>query len=112
MRTLELKIPPPIVALVMAALMWLVARAAPSFAFALPAHRVMAGCVALLGVMTAVLGVASFRRARTTVNPLRPERASSLVTSGIYRRTRNPMYVGLLLILLGWGVLLSNPLAF
>jgi protein-S-isoprenylcysteine O-methyltransferase Ste14 len=39
----------------------------------------------------------AFRRAKTTVNPLHPEKASALVTTGLYRITRNPMYVGLLL---------------
>jgi protein-S-isoprenylcysteine O-methyltransferase Ste14 len=58
------------------------------------------------------MGAASFRRARTTVNPLKPESASSLVASGVYRVSRNPMYVGLCLVLLGWAVMLSNVLAY
>lgn len=66
----------------------------------------------MTGVCVALLGVASFRRARTTVNPLKPEKASALVMSGIYRYTRNPMYLGLLLALLGWAFFLSNALAF
>jgi protein-S-isoprenylcysteine O-methyltransferase Ste14 len=55
--------------------------------------------------------VVSFRRAKTTVNPMTPDAASSLVVSGIYRYTRNPMYLGFLLILTGWAALLSNMLA-
>ena len=68
--------------------------------------------IAALGVGIAVAGVVSFRRAKTTVNPLNPETASALVTSGIYRRTRNPMYLGALVALLGWAVFLANALAF
>jgi protein-S-isoprenylcysteine O-methyltransferase Ste14 len=112
MHALSLKVPPPIVAFLMAVMMWLIARAAPSFAFMLPAHRALAGCVALTGVVISMTGVASFRRARTTVNPLRPEKASSLVVSGIYKLTRNPMYLGLLLVLVAWAVYLSNAPAF
>src|ERR1041385_598640 len=112
MRALKLKIPPPVVALVMAVLMWLLAQAAPRFDVSLPARRVIAAFVALAGVSTAMAGVVSFRRAGTTVNPLRPEKASSLVVSGIYRVTRNPMYLGLLLVLIAWEVILSNALAF
>ena len=112
MQILKLKIPPPVVALLMAALMWLVARAAPTFAFVLPARQILAGCIALAGIATSIVGVASFRRAGTTVNPMRPEKASSLVTSGIFKVTRNPMYLGLLLVLLAWAVFLSNALAF
>lgn len=52
-----------------------------------------------------------FRRANTTVNPLKPQAASSLVTAGIYRYTRNPMYLGLLFLLVAWAVLLSSPFA-
>ena len=111
MDALKLKIPPPLVALTMAALMWLIARAAPNLAFALPMRRVLAACVALAGVSVAIAGVAGFRRVGTTVNPLRPEKASTLVVTGIYRITRNPMYLGLLLVLVAWAVILSNALA-
>jgi protein-S-isoprenylcysteine O-methyltransferase Ste14 len=68
--------------------------------------------LALAGAVTSALGVFSFRRAGTTVNPMKPETSSSLVTSGIYKLTRNPMYLGFLLILLGWAVFLSSILAF
>jgi protein-S-isoprenylcysteine O-methyltransferase Ste14 len=55
--------------------------------------------------------VLAFRRAQTTVNPLTPQATSSLVTTGIYRYSRNPMYVGLLFVLAGWGCYLANGLA-
>ncbi|MBX3750190.1 MAG: isoprenylcysteine carboxylmethyltransferase family protein [Opitutaceae bacterium] len=112
MRTLELKIPPAVVGLAVGAAMWAAARYGPVGNFALPANRLIAAVLASTGVVVAVLGVAAFRRARTTVNPLQPGNASSLVVSGIYRRTRNPMYLGMLLVLLGWAVLLANALAF
>jgi len=111
LQGLELRVPPPAVAALTAALMWLGAWAAPTLGFILPGRPYVAGGVAFTGVIAALLGVASFRRAKTTVNPMNPEAASSLVVSGIYRRTRNPMYLGLLLILLGWAVYLSNALA-
>ena len=62
------------------------------------------------GLLFVLAGGISFRRARTTVNPLKPEAASALVTSGIYRYTRNPMYVGFALWLLAWGLYLASPL--
>ena len=111
MNALELKIPPPVVAILVASLMWLASRA-PALRFEIPARRTIAASLAILGVAVAVAGVVSFRRARTTVNPLKPESSSSLVVSGVYRFSRNPMYVGVLLVLLGWAVLLSNVLAF
>jgi len=63
------------------------------------------------GVIVAILGVWAFRQAKTTVNPVTPEKASSVVTGGIYSYTRNPMYVGLTAVLVGWAIWLSVPLA-
>src|SRR5262249_8005818 len=65
----------------------------------------------LVGQTISVAGIVEFRRARTTINPIKVNATSSLVCSGIYRFTRNPMYVGLFLTLLGWAVYLSNPLS-
>ena len=111
MHALELKVPPPVVALLVAMLMWLAAWAVPALRFEMPGRRVIASCVALVGVAVSIAGVVSFRRARTTVNPLKPESASSLVVSGVYRISRNPMYVGMLLVLLGWAVWLASVMA-
>ena len=100
MRALELKIPPLALVLLTAALMWLSARTAPTFTFVIPLRNSIAAAIALLGAATSILGVVSFRRAGTTVNPLTPAASSSLVRSGIYTRSRNPMYLGFLLLLL------------
>jgi protein-S-isoprenylcysteine O-methyltransferase Ste14 len=110
MQALELKIPPVAVGLLLGALMWVAARSVPGLGFTLPAGRIIAAGLAVVGVFVAILGVVSFRRARTTVNPMSPEAASALVTSGIYQLTRNPMYLGMLLVLLGWAVWLANAL--
>lgn len=109
---LELKAPPVAVMAVAAALMWSVAWAAPVLDFALPASLVLSAAFVLAGAVSCLAGIVSFRRARTTVNPLKPESASALVVSGIYRYSRNPMYLGLALLLLGWALYLSNAAAF
>ncbi len=111
-RGLELKVPPVALVLVTAALMWLGAWLVPQLSFATPGRYFFSAGVALIGTFVSVLGVVSFRRARTTVNPMKPGSASSLVVAGIYRMTRNPMYLGFLLILLAWATWLSNALAF
>jgi protein-S-isoprenylcysteine O-methyltransferase Ste14 len=112
MHVLELKVPPVAVVLLMAALMWLVARAAPAFELALPARGFLAVGLAVAGIVASLSGVVSFWRAKTTVNPMKPDSSSSLVSSGVYALTRNPMYLGFLLILAGWVVFLSNVLGF
>ena len=112
MHALKLKIPPLAVAVLVAALMRLVTWAAPACSFVIPASNLLAAGFAVAGVFMIALGVASFRRAETTVNPMKPDTASSLVLSGVYRVTRNPMYLGFLLLLAGWASFLSNALAF
>ena len=108
--TLELKIPPVAVALVTGACMWLVARAAPGIEVSFPVHDVVSGMVALSGGFMALSGVVAFSRAGTTINPMKPGSSSSLVVTGIYSVTRNPMYLGVLLVLLAWAIYLANPL--
>ena len=53
----------------------------------------------------------SFYSAKTTINSVQLNYASSFVVSGVYSFTRNPMYLGLLFVLLGWLLFLSNILA-
>ena len=106
------RVVPPVAALLCVAVpMWLVARLTPALAVDLPGRGAAALVLALAGAAVALAGVAEFRRARTTLNPLRPERASALVVSGIFRWTRNPMYLGLAIVLVGWAWYLAHPLA-
>lgn len=111
MRALENKIPPPIVTALFGLLMWLVARYVPSLDLALSVRVLLALLVSAIGVCFSVAGVLSFRQAQTTVNPLKPETASALVRSGIYRYSRNPMYVGFALFLTAWACYLASPLS-
>lgn len=111
MRTLELKIPPVVIVLLLGAAMWALTRAWPGLRIDLPLRGVLAAGLILTGLGIALAGVISFRRAGTTVNPLQPAASSQLVVSGVYHRTRNPMYLGMLLLLLGWAAWLAHPLA-
>jgi protein-S-isoprenylcysteine O-methyltransferase Ste14 len=111
MRVLELKVPPPIVALVLALLMWLTPAVAGLVQIPYPARVLCAVVLVCIGQSISIAGMVAFRRAKTTVNPIKASLASSLVIRGVYRYTRNPMYVGLLLTLLAWAVFLANPFA-
>lgn len=108
---LELRLPPLLVVALVAAGMWWLARASVSFD-AMPLVR---GAFALLllikGVWMVVAGLIAFRRADTTVNPMTPEASSQVVQHGIYRHTRNPMYLGFLFVLTAWAVWLAAPWA-
>ncbi len=112
MATFEHKIPPPVVAALVAAGMWGIAGSGPQRPIApLPKYTLVAILVAA-SLVFEILGITAFRVSRTTVNPLKPERASALVTGGVYRVTRNPMYVGMVLLLMAWAVHLSAVLPF
>ncbi|CAI86190.1 MULTISPECIES: isoprenylcysteine carboxylmethyltransferase family protein [Pseudoalteromonas] len=100
------KIPPLVVVLFFALIMALIAHYSvidfSAFILYLTVSLVTIGCV------FCIAGLVSFRLANTTVNPSKPEQATNLVTSGVYRFSRNPMYVGFVFILLGWGIWLSS----
>jgi protein-S-isoprenylcysteine O-methyltransferase Ste14 len=111
MRSLELRLPPVAAALLIAAMMWAACRIYPKLAVAIPFGWLVGAVISVSGVAIALAGVAEFRRAQTTVDPTDPSKSRSVVTSGIYSRTRNPMYLGFLLVLIGWAVYLGSLLA-
>jgi protein-S-isoprenylcysteine O-methyltransferase Ste14 len=101
MSALEHRVPPPVVAVITVTGMWALARWYPLVRFDVPSPVLVGVLVASVGGVISAAGAREFRKAKTTVNPLHPERTSSVVTGGIYRYTRNPMYVGATLVLLG-----------
>jgi protein-S-isoprenylcysteine O-methyltransferase Ste14 len=111
MSSLELKIPPPLVALFFALCMWLASSLVAPLELPFVLRVGAALMLAAVGVVVSTSGVVAFRRARTTIDPTNPMATSALVIGGIYRITRNPMYLGLLMGLLGWAAFLANPLA-
>ncbi|MEM9255896.1 MAG: isoprenylcysteine carboxylmethyltransferase family protein [Pseudomonadota bacterium] len=112
MRLLEHRIPPPIVAAAAAFAMWELARSSQSIDMGATVRNGLMLLTLIAGLAFTLGGIVSFRRANTTVNPLKPRQATALVTSGVYRLSRNPMYVGMLWLLLAWGFYLGSPLAF
>ncbi len=103
---LQLKIPPPVVTFLFAGAMWPAARLVGNASFA--GQEFVAAALFGLGLAVAASGLYAFGRAHTTVSPTRPEGASQLVTGGVYRVTRNPMYLGMALWLAAWAVLLGS----
>ncbi len=106
MSNLELRIPPVVLTLAFGVAMWALARFTPSFNFDFRGWIALA--LVATGLFVIAQGIAEFNRASTTVNPTQPESSSTVVTSGIYRWSRNPMYAGFLLILAGWAVQLAS----
>ena len=112
MTALELKVPPVAVVLVFAGMMWLASRYETSLVLAVPWHGMLAVMFVIIGIAISLAGVIQFHRAKTTVHPVKLEATTAMVTSGVYRFSRNPMYLGFLLALMGWATWLSHGLAF
>src|SRR5690606_14364290 len=110
---MELRVPPPVEFLLSALLMNGLAAVVP--ALAVPLLGAVRGGLALVlfatGLFCGMLGLGALHRASTTPDPRHPERAAVLVTDGIYKYTRNPMYLGMATALLAWAVWLSNAAA-
>jgi len=104
---LENRIPPPLVALAIAFLMWLAARWLSATSLPRGVTYTAAAVFLVAGLVFSIRGMRAFRHAGTTVNPIKIENASRLVTGGIYSISRNPMYVGVTLGLCAWAFFLD-----
>ncbi|MEK6748957.1 MAG: isoprenylcysteine carboxylmethyltransferase family protein [Pseudomonadota bacterium] len=101
------KIPPPLVMLICAGVSGWLTPVWPQLNWMSP-YQLAAVAIALCGIVVSALGARAFRRVKTTVNPLQPHTATTLVVKGIYHYSRNPMYLGLLLVLIAWTLFLQN----
>ena len=92
------KIPPPIVTLICALIIYFSSSFFPSYTF--PLFNALSILSLGSGLLLIFLAVNSFKKSQTTINPLQPDLASSLVTDGVFKYSRNPMYLGMLFILI------------
>ncbi|MCK5918830.1 MAG: isoprenylcysteine carboxylmethyltransferase family protein [Cocleimonas sp.] len=104
---LKLRIPPPIYALIIGTLMWLLSQTVP-LSHWIPSPWNKIGLVLIVIAFSFELWSALlFFRSHTTVNPMKPENSKKIVTTGTYQFSRNPMYVGLLTVLIGYAIWLG-----
>lgn len=88
--------------------MWFVAHSAYAYPVTVPFALWVALALVAVGLLIAVTATRQFSAAQTTINPLQPDAATTLVDSGIFAKTRNPMYVGLFLFMLAWTIWLQS----
>ena len=90
--------------------MWVLARSITVTDFEFAGRTAVISILILAAIAIAVTAIMTFRRHRTTVDPLRPEEASTLVTGGIFNLSRNPMYVALTVLLSAWCIYLADAI--
>lgn len=105
---MALKTPPLLQFIISVLLIWLLSILLPVVQLDAQLRHSLAGTLGGLAFAIAAAGIISFRMAKTTVDPRYPEKATALVTVGIYRLTRNPMYLALTLMLLGYCIYLGT----
>jgi len=102
---MKTKIPPLVILVVWMAAMWMVEQLLPErLAFSPDRYAFVTWCLFGLSGVTGLVSLIAFVKLRTTVDPLHPEKASQLVVTGIYRYSRNPMYLAILLLLVCWTI--------
>lgn len=106
-------IPPPVVLLICGLLMWLADKWTPSLDFQIRSRMILFRIILFGGMCVLAAGVVNIIRRKTTIHPDRRSLAAStaLVTTGVFRYTRNPIYLGMAIILTAWVVFLESWLA-
>jgi protein-S-isoprenylcysteine O-methyltransferase Ste14 len=111
MKTLICKFPPMLVSLLAGVLMWVISAISPSFTVLLPFRSIIFIFTAIAGIAIVFSSGHSFTNAKTSFNPIKFDKVTSLVTTGIYSFTRNPMYLGVMIVFAGWAYYLGNIFA-
>lgn len=107
---MKLKIPPVVILFVSLGLLFGSYYLVPDWANSFIYQELISRIFLVGGTLCVLLGIIAFRVKSTTVDPMNPKKASALVTHGIYQYTRNPMYVGMAMVLLGGIIRIGSPL--
>lgn len=109
---LELKIIPPLQLLISAALMVILTTYLPQYHFTLPVTLPIIIFLILVASIIGILALYDFRKHKTTFHPHTPEKTNTIVDTGVFAYSRNPMYISLALILIALGIYLQNYASF
>ena len=104
---IKTKIPPPLVTLAFGFLINYTKNIFPKIEVSNKA--IFGSFIIIIGLIIILSAIILFKKYRTTISPTNPSNATKLITSGIYKFTRNPMYLGLLFVLFGISIIL-NPI--
>ena len=101
-----MKIPPPILVLILVVSSFLSSKKID--VIHIPHQTLVSILILLIGILILIIPVTKFIKYKTTIDPIEFKKVNKLVTSGIYKYSRNPMYLGLLLIVISSSILYLN----
>ena len=102
---IKTKIPPPLIALTFGFLMNYTKNIFPKIN--IRNEIIFGSFMIIIGLVIILSAIILFKKYQTTITPLNPSNATKLITDGIYKFSRNPMYLGLLLVLLGISIIIN-----
>ena len=105
---MQLKIPPALQAFIFGLSMWIIDKYFTIGNFTFIGQKITAKIIFFVGILITFLAILSFKKAKTTSDPTNPSKATSLVTNGIYKYSRNPMYLTIVIVLFSWMIALGN----
>lgn len=102
-------LPPPVAGILALCVMWGLDQLFPTARLAFPGQGLLALLIIGFALWLDIIAIRTFRKAGTTTNPVSPEKTSTLVDHGLFARSRNPIYVALILFLIAGGLWFGNP---
>ena len=105
---MKLKLPPVLIFVIFSILMYVLSLVLPFGDFEFFGREVLILFLLGMGALVGFISLIQFYIAKTSIDPRTPSKASDLVTNGLYKFSRNPMYLALLMVLLAWGLWLGN----
>ena len=100
------KIPPPLVVLILVISTFFSSKKIDLIQ--IPFQSLISIFILSIGILILLNPVLKFKKSKTTINPIKFKKVNKLVTSGIYKYTRNPMYLGLLMIVISSSIFYLN----
>lgn len=110
MKSMELKVPPIVLVAICLLLIWFINDGEMGAFLPFSLRSILWILTSMTSGVICILGVWEFKRYQTTVNPMTPECSASLVQTGLYRYTRNPMYLGFAVFIFGCSVFAGGML--
>ena len=101
-----IKIPPPVLVLILVSSNYFSSKKIDLIH--LPNQDLISIIILLIGILILINPIFKFIKSKTTIDPIKFKKVNKLIISGIYKYSRNPMYLGLLMIVISTSIFFLN----